>query len=167
MKFALRLALPALLAVVLVAQIRRSSDLMRAQHLLWSVERRTLVMLRTGDLDKVKLRGHLQALAEAERLDPAEIGVPTLSGSQHLMLGEVQLARQAYTAAFKLEPRPEILINLGKVRHAQGAKKQAVRYYGQAVLLDPRMLREVPEELRQTVSDTLRSQDYSDSTDED
>ena len=42
MKLALRLVLPVLLALAVVAQVRRSSELMRAQHLIYSVERRTL-----------------------------------------------------------------------------------------------------------------------------
>ncbi len=167
MKRALGLLLPALLAFAVVAQIRRSSELMRAQHLLWSVERRTLAMLRSGDLDKVKLRGNLEALADARVLDYAEVAIPTLQGSQHLMLGEVKAARIAYTVAYELEPRPEILINLGKVCYSQGAVKRAARFFAQAVLLDPQMMKEVPEDFRDKVSDALRSQDDSYGADED
>ena len=164
MKLAMRLLLPALLAVAVVAQVRRSSDLMRAQHLLWSVERRTLAMLRSGDLDKVKLRGNLEALADARVLDYAEVAIPTLQGSQHLMLGEIEPARSDYFIAYRLEPRPEILINLGKVCYSQGARKRAAQFFAQAVLLDPRMMKEVPEDFRTTVSDALRREDYPDST---
>ncbi len=37
------------------------------------------------------------------------------------MLGELEPARRAYVAANRLEPRPEILVNLGKVNFSQGA----------------------------------------------
>jgi Tfp pilus assembly protein PilF len=167
MRTALRFLLPALLAVALVLQMKRGAELMRAQHLLWSVEQRTLAMLRTGNLEKPKLRAHLQALSDAQKLDWAEVAVPTLMGGQHLMLGEVELARQAYTSANQLESRPEILVNLGKVCYSQGASKRAIRFFAQAVLLDPRLFSEVPEPLRFEVSDALRSQDDSDGTDED
>ena len=59
----------------------------------------------------------------------------------------------------RLEPRPEILVNLGKVRYAQGARDRAIRLFAQAVLLDPRMRREVPPDLKAAVSDALRRKD--------
>jgi tetratricopeptide (TPR) repeat protein len=167
MRLAMRLLLPALLALAVVAQVRRGADLMRAQHLIYSVERRTLAMMRTGDLDKSKLRGHLAALADARKLDWAEVQIPALLGGQHLMLGELEPARSSYVMAFRLEPRPEILVNLGKVCYSQGARKRAIRYFGQAVLLDPRMLKEVPLDLREAVSDALRRQDDPYGPDED
>jgi Tfp pilus assembly protein PilF len=167
MSKALRFLLPAVLALLLVAQVRRSADLTRAQHLLWSVEQRTLAMVRAGNVEKPKLRAHVQALTDAQKLDWAEVAIPTLIGGQHLMLGEVALARYAYHSANQLESRPEILVNLGKVCYSQGASKRAVRYFAQAVLLDPRLFSEVPEPLRFEVSDALRSQDDSDGTDED
>ncbi len=140
---------------------------MKAQHLLWGVERRTLAMLRSGELDKIKLRGHLGALADARRLDPAEVAVPVLQGSQHLMLGEAEPARRAYYAANQLEPRPEILVNLGKVNYSIGAQKRAVTHFAQAVLLDPRLIKEVPPALEATVLDALRRQDDPYGPDED
>jgi Tfp pilus assembly protein PilF len=167
MKLAMRLLLPGLLAIAFVAQLQRSADLTRAQHLLWSVERRTMAMMRSGSFDKVKLRGNIEALNDAQRLDPAEIGVPTLIGSQHLLLGEPEAARRAYQAANRLESRPEIILNLGKVGYSQGWPKRAVHFFSQAVLLDPRMMKEVPEDFREKVSDALRSQDDPDSAYED
>ena len=167
MKLALRLLLPVLLAVAVVAQVRRSSDLMRAQHLLWSVERRTMAIMRSGELDRVKLRGHVEALADAGRLDPAEVAVPTLLGSQHLLLGELEAASQAYLAANRLESRPEIILNLGKVGYSQGLSERSRNYFAQAVLLDPRMIREVPESYRQVVLDALRREHDANGADED
>lgn len=166
MKTLQRLLLPVLFAVLCVAQVRRSSELLRAQHLLWSVERRTLAILRGGSLDKVKLTGNVAALSEAQRLDPAEVAIPTLIGSQFLMLGQLEPARSAYLTAYRLEPRPEILLNLGKVFYSQGRSVRAAHYFGRAVLLDPRMMKEVPEDFRQRVSDALRSQDDPDGADE-
>jgi tetratricopeptide (TPR) repeat protein len=167
MKKALRWLLPALLALAVVAQVRRSSELMRAQHLLFSVERRTLAMLHGGALDKPKLRAHLEALADARKLDRAEVAILTLIGSQHLMLGELELARRAYLSANRLEPRPEILINLAKVEYSQGAFERALNYFGDAVLLDPHLLREVPETLRAAVSNALRGEDDANGANQD
>jgi len=166
MKTAMRLLLPALLAVVFVAQVRRSSDLLRAQHLLWSVELRTLAILRSGTMDKVKLSGNIAALTEAQKLDPAEVAIPTLIGSENLILGKLEPARSAYLTAYRLEPRPEILLNLGKVAYSQGKNVRAVYFFVRAVLLDLRMMKEVPEDLRERVSDALRSQDDADGADE-
>ena len=167
MKRAMRFLLPALLAIAVVAQVRRSSDLMRAQHLLWSVERRTMVVMRSGTLDRMKLRSHIEALEDARKLDPAEVGVPTLLGSQHLLLGELEPASRAYLAANRLESRPEIILNLGKVGYSQGLSERSRNYFAQAVLLDPRMIREVPESYRQVVLDALRSQNDTDGANQD
>ena len=173
MKLVLRLLLPALLAVGLVAQAQRAANLTRAQRLCNMVERRTLAMLRSGDLDKAKLRAHVAALGDAQKLDRADVAIPTLLGSQHLMLGELALARKVYLAAQRLEPRPEILVNLGKVSYSQAQGERAVRYFARAVALDPWLEREVPESLRAAVAaaakslDALRSQDDADGADED
>lgn len=173
MKLVLRLLLPALLAVGLVAQAQRAANLTRAQRLCNMVERRTLAMLRSGDLDKAKLRAHVAALGDAQKLDRADVAIPTLLGSQHLMLGELALARKVYLAANRLEPRPEILVNLGKVSYSQAQGERAVRYFARAVALDPWLEREVPESLRPAVAaaakslDALRSQDDADGADED
>ncbi|MEO8276739.1 MAG: hypothetical protein ABI639_11015 [Thermoanaerobaculia bacterium] len=166
MKVLQRLLLPALMLLLVVGQLRRSSDLTRAQHLLYSVDRRTVAMLRANAVDKTKLRGHLEALADAQRLDPAEVATPTLQGSQHLMLGELEPARQAYFVANRLESRPEILLNLGKVWYSSGGFDRAVRYFALAVRVDPHLLQEVPESMRQRVSDALRSQDDAHGTNE-
>ena len=173
MKLALRLLLPALLAVGLVAQAQRAAHLTRAQRLCNMVERRTLAMLRSGDLDKAKLRAHVAALGDAQKLDRADVAIPTLLGSQHLMLGELALARKVYLAAQRLEPRPEILVNLGKVSYSQAQGERAARHFARAGALDPWLEREVPESLRAAVAaaakslDALRGQDDADGADED
>ncbi len=176
MKLVLRLVFPALLALGLIAQVQRAADLTRAQRLCNSVERRSMAMLRSGDLDKAKLRAHVAALSDARKLDRADVAIPTLLGSQHLMLGELEPARQVYFAANRLEPRPEILVNLGKVSYSQAQTERAVRYFARAVVLDPRLMKEVPASLQTAVSagleglqglDALRSQDDADGADED
>ena len=173
MRLALRLLLPALLAIGFIAQVQRAANLTRAQRLCNMVERRTLSMLRGGGLDKAKLRAHVAALGDAQKLDRADVAIPMLLGSQHMMLAELELARRVYLAANRLEPRPEILVNLGKVSYSQAQGERAVRYFARAVALDPWLEREVPESLRAAVSaaakslDALRSQDDADGADED
>lgn len=173
MRPALRLLLPALLAIGVLAQAQRAANLTRAQRLCNMVERRTLAMLRGGGLDKAKLRAHVAALGDAQRLDRADVAIPTLLGSQHMMLAELELARRVYLAANRLEPRPEILVNLGKVSYSQAQAERAVRYFARAVALDPWLQREVPESLGPAVAvaakslDALRSEDDADGADED
>jgi Flp pilus assembly protein TadD len=159
--------MPALMALLVAGQMQRSSALMKAQRLLYSVERRTLEMLRTGEIDKAKLRAHLAALSDARALDPAEVAIPMQIGSQYMMLGELEPARSAYFEALRLEMRPEILVNLGKVRYGQGARPEAIRLFRKAVLLDPRMQREVPPDLKAAVSNALRRKDDANRPDED
>jgi cytochrome c-type biogenesis protein CcmH/NrfG len=160
-----RLLLPLVLGVLVFAQIRRGSELLQAQRLLYSVERRTMAMLRSGELEPAKMRAHLQALADARELDPAEVAVPVLEGSQYLMLGELEPALAAYLTAKRLEPRPEILINLGKICNSKREHKRTLHFFSLAVLLDAQLIREVPEPLRQPVLDALRSQDDADGAD--
>jgi hypothetical protein len=173
MRLALRLLLPALLAIGFIAQVQRAANLTRAQRLCNMVERRTMAMLRGGGLDKAKLRAHVAALGDAQKLDRADVAIPTLLGSQHMMLAELELARRVYLAANRLEPRPEILVNLGKVSYSQAQAERAVRYFARAVALDPWLQREVPESLRPAVAvaakslDALRGEDDADGADED
>ena len=167
MRPASRWVAPALLAALLVAHGQMSLHRLRAQRLLWSVESRTIALLQTRSLTRQQIAAHLHALADAERLDPSEVGIPTAIGGQHFLLGQTEAARTAYRRARQLEPRPEILLNLGKLRLMEGQRRAAVVLITRAVALDPWLKREVPAELLEPVLDALRSEYRPDGADED
>lgn len=158
---------PALLAGLLVAHGQTSLHRLRAQRLLWSVETRTITLLQTRSLTRQQIAAHLNALADAEQLDPGEVGIPSAIGGQYFLLGQTKAARLAYRRARELEPRPEIFLNLGKLRLMDRQRGAAVKLMARAVALDPSLAREVPEELRQRVSNSLRRQHRPDRADED
>ncbi|MEZ5312279.1 MAG: hypothetical protein R2862_00835 [Thermoanaerobaculia bacterium] len=152
------LVLPAVLLALLGLQVKRGTELIRASRLLWAVEGRTLSMIRARTLQPVHVAAHLTALADAARLDPAEVGIQVAIGSQYFVRGDFEKALATYREARRLEARPEILLNMGKANQMLGRKSAALFHYGRAVRLDPALLREVPEEVRGAVSEALRSE---------
>lgn len=145
MKRLARWVLPALLLLAFALDLRRSGDIVRAQRLLRAVEGRTVAMLKSGNLQRPLLLAHVEALRDALRLDPADVAIRVAIGSEYLLLGDLERARLAYEEALAFEPRPEILLNLGKVALAAGDEERARAHFARAVRLDPLMRREVPE----------------------
>lgn len=159
MKRLARWILPALLAAVLLLQLVRALDLLRAQRLVWAVDARTATMIKNGALSPSHLHAHLKALTDARALDPAEVTIQVAIGSQSMLLGKYEEALTQYRDALELERRPEIYLNMGKCRQAQERMGDARRLYAMAVRLDPTLMQEVPVEIRAGVSKTLRRQD--------
>ena len=152
------LVLPAILLVLCGLQIKRAGELIRAQRLLWAVEARTLAMIRTQSLQRPIVDAHLRALTDAARLDPGEVAIRVAIASQHFLRGDYASALSAYRVAFRLERRPEILLNIGKTHQMMGRKEQAIHSYARALRLDPALRLEIPEEYRARVSKALRRQ---------
>jgi tetratricopeptide (TPR) repeat protein len=132
-----------LLGLALVGQTVRWRDRMTASRILNTVERRTLTARRTSELRK-----NIQQLREAGRLDPLEVGIPLARGSQHYLLRQPQAAIDAYEEALKLEPRPEIYLNLGRALELAGRTDEARRAFDLALRLHPPLWPEVPVEYR-------------------
>ncbi len=167
MKAWVRWLAPLFLCLLWLAHARYATDRLRAQRLLWSVEARTIALVRAHALTREVVAAHLNALADAERLDPGEVGIPAAIGGQYFLLGQVEPARSAYRRARALERRPELLLNLGKLRLMQQERKAAVQLLARAVALDPWLEREVPEPVREATLDALRRQYGADGADED
>lgn len=148
MRWLARWALPALLLVALVLAVRRSGDIVRAQRVLRAVEGRTMAMIQSGNLQRPLLLAHVEALRDAMRLDPADVAIRVALGSEYLLVGDLEKARVAYEAALAFEPRPQIVLNLGKVALAAGDEEEARVQFARAVKLDPLLRPQVPERLR-------------------
>lgn len=129
------------LALALGGQTVRWRDHMAASRILKSVERLTLSARRT-----YVLYTNIELLRRAEKLDPSEVGIPLARGSQHYLLRQSQAAIEAYEEALRLEPRPEIYLNLGRALDLGGRRDEASRAFFLATRIDPRLLPEVPPE---------------------
>ncbi len=166
MRPASRWLAPALLAGLLVAHGQMSLHRLRAQRLLWSVEARTIALVQSRSLSRQQIAAHLNALADAARLDPGDVGIPAAIGGQYFLLGQTETASEAYQRANRLEQRPEILLNLGKLELLEKRQDRAVELFAQAVALDPWLKLELPEELREPVLDALRREYRPDGADQ-
>jgi tetratricopeptide (TPR) repeat protein len=83
-------------------------------------------------------------LALAERLAPASASIRLAKGSQYLLLGRTEPAIRAYLEALRLEPRPEIYLNLGRAQWQAGLQSAALGNFEIASRLDPSLYREIP-----------------------
>jgi tetratricopeptide (TPR) repeat protein len=129
------------LGLALVGQTIRWRERMTASRILNTVERMTMNARRT-----YVLYTNIELLRRAERLDPLEVGIPLARGSQHYLLRQPQAAVEAYEEALRLEPRPEIYLNLGRALDLAGRRDEARRAFFLASRMDPRLLPEVPPE---------------------
>lgn len=142
------LAWPLLLALVLAlaGQTIRWDDRLTANRALRGIEALTAAAIRVGRADV--LRANIESLRRMEKRDPLEVGLPLARGSQHLLLRQGQAAISAYEEAVKLEPRPEIYLNLGRAFALEGRTEEARRNFRIAMRLSPRLAPQVPVEYR-------------------
>jgi len=129
-------------------QTHRVSSRLEAGRLLARVEARTQDALVRRRAPSTMFAEHLDWLARAGELDPSEIGVPIARGTQYLLLRRPVDALAAYEEASRLEPRPEIDLNIGRAHWMAGHREQAVAAFRRAVRLNPRLAAEVPQEVR-------------------
>lgn len=135
-----------LLALALAGQTIRWDDRLTANRALRGIEALTAAAVRVGRADV--LRANIESLRRMEKRDPLEVGLPLARGSQHLLLRQGQAAISAYEEALKLEPRPEIYLNLGRAQALEGRIEEARQSFRTAVQLSPRLAPEVPAEYR-------------------
>src|SRR6187549_522674 len=128
--------LPAALLAAFAGHLKTSADIVRAQRLIRAVEGRTMAMIASGKLQRPLIVSHIAALEDARQLDPAEVASRVALGSEHFLLSEFPKAREAYEDALRLEPRPEIYLNLGKSYFAAGDAESSKTYFARAVKLD-------------------------------
>ncbi len=81
---------------------------------------------------------NIERLRQAAPLDRREVGIPIALGSQYLLGGQVESAIRAYEEALRIEPRPEIYLNLARAHAMAGRDAQARDNMDLAVKLNPR-----------------------------
>lgn len=135
--------LAVLLLLALVGQTLRWRDRLTASRLLANAEVLTLAVA-AGQIPPRALADNLEALRQAATLDPVEVGIPIARGSQYFLLGRPEPAEDAYREALRLEPKPEIYLDLGRAQWMAGRKEEAVRNFALAVRLQPGLARELP-----------------------
>ena len=136
------------LLVGLLWQTDRWRDRMTASRALRQVELLTMAALSSGRAPRGLIPANLEALRRAAALDPLEVGIPIARGSQHLLLRNHRAAIEAYEEAARLEPRPEIDLNLGRALLDAGRPEEARVHFQRAVRLSPHLASLVPEHLR-------------------
>ncbi len=147
-----RWLLVALAALALVAQLGRARDLLRAQYILRSVEARSSEVARDTEVDPRVLRAHLLALDDAQRLDPAEVGIRIARGNQYLLMSASESAIEAYRSAQRLERRPETHLNMGQALLQLERRDEALDELAWVLKLDPMLATvRIPEALRAEV----------------
>ena len=139
-----RFAALALVLVALGAQTVRMRRLVGANKRLRAVELTSLAAARQGQRAEPLLRANLVVLRDAERMDPAEVGLRVARGSVYFLLGRMDQAIAGYETALRLEPRPEIYFNIGRARLAQGDPVAANVAFARAVRIDPKLTKELP-----------------------
>ncbi len=132
-----------LLVAALAGQLRLTVARLGASRALAQVELRSKAALAAGRSSRILFAENLQLLRRAAVLDPLEVGVPIARGAQHLLLGSPEAAEEAYGDALRLEPRPEIYLNLGRAQLAH-APEDARKSFGTAVTLDPNLAKFIP-----------------------
>ncbi|HBL29451.1 MAG TPA: hypothetical protein DD490_21675 [Acidobacteria bacterium] len=137
-----------LLGLALLAQTVRWQNRMTASRVLRSVETVTMAAVRARRADP--LPANIDLLRRAAERDPLEVGIPIARGSQHLLLGQSQAAIDAYEEALRLEPRPEVYLNLGRAYDLAGRSEDAAHAFALALRIDPRLLPQVPPAYRAT-----------------
>jgi tetratricopeptide (TPR) repeat protein len=132
----------------LIAQTDRWRDRMTASSALRQVELLTMATLQTGRVPRGLMPANLETLRRAEALDPLEVGIPIARGSQHLLMRNHRAAIEAYEEAARLEPRPEIDLNLGRVLLDAGRTEEARVHFQRAARLSPHLAPLIPAQMR-------------------
>ena len=138
----------ALLVLALLAQTGRLRDRLIAGRILRQVELISMAMIARAEMPPQLLSKNLEMLRRASALDPTQVGIPIARGTQYLLLGNGSSAAAAYGDALKLEPRPEVHLNLGRALVMAGRMEEAREQFRIALRLDPNLAPVVPPELR-------------------
>ena len=140
-----RFAALALVLVALLAQSARMRRLVGANQRLRAVELTSIAAAGQGERAAPLLSANLAVLRDAERMDPAEVGLRVARGSVYFLLGRMDQAIAGYESALRLEPRPEIYFNIGRAKLAQGDPVAANVALARAVRIDPKLTKHLPE----------------------
>lgn len=138
---------PCLLAALL-GQTVEGAHWLRASQTVKAVEARTVEVVRMGRAPAQLLHANVVELERAARLDPSNVGVLIALGSQYLVMRVPDTAIETYRRALRLEPRPEIYLNIARAYLMEGNRASARRNFRLALRLSPGLRREIPREFR-------------------
>lgn len=140
----LGLALCGLALAALGLETARAGRLLGANRRLRAVEITSLRAAQLGKQGEPLLLANLTVLRDGERMDPAEIGLRMARGSVYYLLGRMEDAVSGYQDALRLEPRPEIYLNLGRALAALGRRAESDAAVARAIRLDSRLASQRP-----------------------
>ncbi len=107
------------------------------------VEQNSIAMTSRGVISPPILSRHLELLERAGELDPTNVTIPLMRGSQHFLLRNLDAALRAYGEALALEPRAEIYLNVGRTHMMAKDEDAAAEAFQKAVDLDHKYLRDL------------------------
>lgn len=136
------------LALVLFFQARLALRILRASRIVRVVEATSLQAAGAGAAGEPLLRRNLALAQEALALDPSSVAAAQSKGSVYLLLGRPQQAIESYEAALRLQPAPELYMDLGHAFLAAGDLTTARRQFARAVKLNSRLAEQVPAAAR-------------------
>ena len=133
-----------LLVAALAGQLRLTVARLGASRTVFQIEMRSKAAQAAGRASRLLFAENLRILRRAAELDPLEVRVPLLRGTQHFLLGSPEAAEEAYLDALRLEPQAEIYLNLGNAQLKAGTPEAARKSFGTAVTLDPKLAKYIP-----------------------
>jgi hypothetical protein len=147
-----------LAALPLLVAVLPALSALRAQHCLAAanapIEAALLGRLR-GAAAVAAVRAALPALACAEAGLPRDPRVPLLRALAHLLLQEPERAEAVLRAAIAEGERPELVLNLGRARAAQGDEAAAQAAFLRAAWAAPAVTDTLPAALRHALADAV------------
>lgn len=136
------------LLAALVGQSVRGVHRISASQKVQTVETRTVEIAALGRAPARLLHANVVLLERAARLDPSNVGVLIALGSQYLIMRVPDTAIETYRRALRLEPRPEIYLNLGRAFLMEGNRARARLNFRLALRLSPSLRRQIPRGFR-------------------
>lgn len=107
------------------------------------VEQNSITMTSRGVVSPPILSRHLELLARAGELDPTNVTIPLMRGSQYLLLRNTDAALRAYGEALTLEARAEIYLNIGSTHMIAKDEDAAAEAFQKAIDLDHKYRRDL------------------------
>lgn len=132
----------------LVGQSVRGAHRLSASQTVKAVEARTFEVVGLGRAPAGLLHANVVELERAARLDPSNVGVLIALGSQYLVMHVPDAAIETYRRALRLEPRPEIYLNIARAYLMEGNRAEARRNFRVALQLSPSFRKQIPRGLR-------------------
>ncbi len=137
-----------LLALATAGQTVRWRHRMEASRLLRRVELVSAAVYRSGQAPVKLMADNLETLRRAAPLNPVEVGIPMVRGTQYLFLHRFDQAARSYEEALALEPQSVGYFALGRAQWLAGRRDEARRNFALARRLDPRLAEQMPPEVR-------------------